>query len=277
MPCPKENMKCLHLKSNIETMDLQIRDKNFIVGGAGSGFGRAIAESLASEGANVLAVSRTEEKLKNLKKQFSGQVDYIAGDIMTETIQGKVMQWTAKKHLSGVLVNAGGPPAGGFDGISMEQWQEAWNSVVKWKIAFTKKIIPVFRKQHDGRMVFIESVSVKQPVKNLILSNALRPAVVGFVKTLSQEVAAAGITLNVLAPGYHSTAALKRLFDKKSEMENITPEEARRSFENEIPVGQMATPEEMAPLALWLLSPLSRYVTGQTFSHDGGIVQGFFG
>ncbi len=258
-------------------MDFQIKDKNFIVTGAGSGFGRAIAEALANEGANVLAVSRTEKKLKTLKKQFLGQIDYITGDIMTQKIQDEVFHQTSKKPLSGVLVNAGGPPAGGFDDISMEKWQEAWYSVVKWKIAFTKKIIPFFRKQHYGRMVFIESVSVKQPVKNLILSNALRPAVVGFVKTLSQEVASEGITANVLAPGYHSTAALERLFIKKSELENITPEEAQRSFENEIPVGQMATPEEMAPLALWLLSPLSRYVTGQTFSHDGGIVQGFFG
>lgn len=258
-------------------MDLQIRDKYFMVTGSGSGFGRAIAGALAIEGANVLAVSRTEEKLVRLKNQFSGQVDYIAGDIMSEKTQDDIILWLGNKYLSGVLVNAGGPPAGCFDDISMDQWQEAWNSVVKWKIAFTKKIIPVFRKQHYGRMVFIESVSVKQPVKNLILSNALRPAIVGFVKTLSQEIAADGITANVLAPGYHSTAALERLFDKKSEMENITPEEARRSFENEIPVGQMATPEEMAPLALWLLSPLSRYVTGQTFSHDGGIVRGFFG
>ena len=258
-------------------MDLQINNKYFIVTGGGSGFGRAIAAALAGERANVLVVSRTEEKLSILKNKYPKQVDYIAGDIMLEETQKDILQWLDDKYLSGVLVNAGGPPSGGFDEVSMDQWQEGWNSVVKWKISFTKKIIPVFRKQHYGRMLFIESVSVKQPVKNLILSNALRPAVVGFVKTLSQEVAADGITANVLAPGYHSTAALQRLFVKKSELENISLEKARKAFETEIPVGQMATPEELATLALWLLSPLSRYVTGQTFSHDGGIVQGFFG
>jgi len=258
-------------------MDLQIKDKYFIVGGAGSGFGRAIAEALAEEGANVLAVSRTEEKLISLKNQYPKQVDYIAGDIMLEKTQNDMLLWADDNFLSGVLVNAGGPPAGGFDEVSMEQWEQAWQSVVKWKIGFARKLIPVFRKQHYGRMLFIESVSVKQPVKNLILSNALRPAVVGFVKTLSQEMAAEGITANVLAPGYHSTAALQRLFVKKSELENISLEDARKAFEKEIPVGQMATPEEMATLALWLLSPLSRYVTGQTITHDGGTVQGFFG
>ncbi len=258
-------------------MDFQLENRYFIVTGAGSGFGRAIAKALAGEGAKVLAVSRTEEKLKTLKEQFPDFIDCIAGDIMSESIQDETISRLGAGSLSGALINAGGPPAGRFDEISMEQWEEGWRTVVKWKIALTKKLLPFLRQHQYGRLVYIESVSVKQPVENLVLSNALRPAVVGFVKTLSQEIASEGITANILAPGYHSTAALERLFVKKSQLEKITPDEAKRSFENEIPVGKMATPEEMAPLALWLLSPLSRYVTGQTFSHDGGIVQGFFG
>ena len=100
---------------------------------------------------------------------------------------------------------------------------------------------------------------------------------VGFAKTVAKEVAPDGITINVLAPGYHKTAAMERLFKKKSEMEGISPKEAEKLFEKEIPVGEMGRPEEMAGIALWLLSPLSRYVTGQTITHDGGIVQGIFG
>lgn len=258
-------------------MDLHIKDQNFIVGGAGSGFGKAITIGLAKEGANILAVSRTESKLIEIQKEFPERINCLSGDIGTDEVQSQIIEWAKGRKLSGALINAGGPPAGGFFEIGMDQWEEAWRVVVKWKIALIQKLIPIFKTRNYGRLVFIESVSVKQPVQNLILSNALRPAIVGFVKTLSQEVAAEGITLNVLAPGMHTTPALERLFVKKSELEGITIEEARKAFERDIPVGKMATAYEMASIALWLLSPLSRYVTGQTITHDGGAVRGFFG
>lgn len=258
-------------------MDLKIKEKSFVVGGAGSGFGKAIAEGLAREGASVLAVSRTESKLKNLQKQFPNKIDYLAGDISKTEVHQKILDWVVLKNADGILINAGGPPAGGFDDINLQQWDEAYKSIVRWKIELTKLLLPVFREKKYGRLVYLESVSVKQPIPNLILSNALRPAVVGFVKTLSREIAVDGITANVLAPGYHATAAMERLFVKKSELLDITVAEAKSAFESEIPVGTMGAPEEMANLALWLLSPLSRFVTGQTFSHDGGLVEGIFG
>ena len=133
------------------------------------------------------------------------------------------------------------------------------------------------KNQNVGRLLYIESVSVKEPVANLVLSNSLRPAIVGFAKTLSQEIAHNGITVNILAPGYHSTAAMERLFAKKAELENISENEAKELFEKEIPVGKMGKPEEMAGLACWILSPLARYVTGQTITHDGGMVKSVFG
>ena len=258
-------------------MDLKIKDKHFIVGGAGSGFGKAITNLLVNEGAKVLAVTRTASKLQEMQKQFPENIQLLEGDITTEEIQEKMLDWTKGKKLSGALINAGGPPAGGYFDVGMKEWEEAWRVVVKWKIALTQKLIPLFLKENYGRLVFIESISVKQPVQNLILSNALRPAIVGFAKTLSQEVAGHGITVNVLAPGMHATPALERLFVKKSELENISYEEAKLSFERDIPVGKMAAADEMASLALWLLSPLSRYVTGQTITHDGGAVKGIFG
>lgn len=258
-------------------MDLKIKDELFIVGGAGAGFGRAISEAFAKEGARVLAVSRTGEKLSTLKQAFPDHIQTLCSDITTAESHIEILRLIEGQRLSGVVVNAGGPPAGGFFEVEMDQWEQAWQNVVKWKIAFTKKLIPVFQKQQYGRMLFIESVSVKQPIQNLILSNALRPAILGFVKSLSQEVANEGITANLLAPGSHATAALHRLFVKKSELEEITVEEARKRWEAEIPVGKMAEASELASIALWLLSPLSRYVTGQTITHDGGVVKGIFG
>ena len=258
-------------------MDLKLKKSRFIVGGAGSGFGKAIVEALVLEGAVVLAVSRTESKLLSLKKRFPTQVEYLVGDITSDEIHQKILDWAKDNKVDGILINAGGPPAGGFNDIEMEQWDEAWKTIIRWKVALTKLLLPVFRSQNYGRILFIESVSVKQPIQNLILSNALRPAVVGFAKTLSREVADKGITVNVLAPGFHATAAMERLFVKKSELQNISIEDAQAAFEAELPISPMGKPEEMANLALWLLSPLSRFVSGQTISHDGGMVEGIFG
>lgn len=258
-------------------MNLRLEDKLVIVGGAGAGFGRAISEALAKEGAKVLAISRTEEKLISLKQAFPDNIQYLCADITLESTQNKVIKTIKDKVLSGVVVNAGGPPAGGFFEIDMDHWEAAWKSVVKWKISFTRKLIPLFQKQQYGRLLYIESVSIKQPIENLILSNALRPAILGFMKTLSQEVANEGITANILGPGAHATAALHRLFVKKSELEGITIEEAKQEWERSIPVGKMAEADEMAGIALYLLSPLSRYITGQTITHDGGTVKGIFG
>ncbi len=258
-------------------MNLNIENKYFVVGGAGSGFGKAIAEQLASEGAIVLAISRTVEKLVLLKDKFPINIDYLCGDIMDPIVQQKIIDWCAEKTISGIVFNASGPPAGGVNDVNIQMWDKAWETIVRWKIDLSYKIMPIFKKQKYGRLLFIESVSVKEPIKNLVLSNSLRPAIVGFVKTLSQEVATMGITANILAPGYHSTGAMERLFVKKSELENITYEEAKLAFEREVPVGEMGKPEEMASLACWLLSPLSRYVTGQTITHDGGMVKSIFG
>ena len=141
----------------------------------------------------------------------------------------------------------------------------------------TQTFLPKFIQQKYGRILYVESVSVKQPVENLVLSNSLRLGVVGFVKTLSQEVAHHGINLNIFGPGYHATPTMNRLFKKKSEVEGISVEEARAVFEKQTKVGKMGDPNDFASLALWFLSPMSQYITGQTISLDGGLIKGSFG
>ncbi|NOU46651.1 MAG: SDR family oxidoreductase [Bacteroidales bacterium] len=258
-------------------MDLQLKDGYFIVTGAGAGFGRAIAELLLNEGAGVLAVARTEAVLTEFKNQWKDKLDYIVGDITQAVVQQNVIKQIEGKYLSGVLINAGGPPAKNMDELTQPDWDESYRLLVQWKIAFTSLLLPIFRKQNYGRFLFIESFSVKQPVENLILSNTFRPAVVGFAKSLSQEFASENITFNVMAPGYHNTAAMQRLFIKKAELSQISVEEAKSQFESSIPVGRMGEASEMAQPAVWLLSKQARFVTGQTFSHDGGSVKGIFG
>ncbi len=258
-------------------MDLGIKNQRFIVGGAGKGFGRAIAEAIVREGGEVFAISRSEQPLIELKSFAEDKIEIYCGDIFSSETHDIIADRVKNDGVSGIVFNGGGPPAGGVFDVSINDWENAWNSVVKWKIDLASKIIPLLMEAKYGRMLFIESVSVKQPVENLVLSNALRPAVVGYVSTLAKEIAEYGITANILAPGYHATNAMKRLFVKKAETDKLSVDEARKIFEKEIPVGEMGKPEELATMALWLLSPLSRYVTGQTITHDGGIVKGLFG
>ena len=258
-------------------MDFQVKDQLFVVTGAGSGFGRAIAELLLHEGAFVIAVARSSEVLAQFKMLHPERLEILAADITLDESQEKLLHLCKEKQLAGIVVNAGGPPAKAFLETVISEWDEAYRNVLRWKVAFVQKFMPLLLAQGYGRVLFIESISVKQPVENLVLSNSLRAAVVGFVKSLSADVADKNITLNVLAPGYHNTAAMQRLFDKKALNEKISPEQARANLEKQIPVKKMGEAWEMAIPALWLLSASSRYVTGQTISHDGGLIKGIFG
>jgi 3-oxoacyl-[acyl-carrier protein] reductase len=132
-------------------------------------------------------------------------------------------------------------------------------------------------KNEYGRILFIESATVKQPLENLVLSNSLRAAVVGMVKTLSQEIASTGVTLNVMAPGSHNTPAIDRIYKKKSEQTGLPFEQVRAMAIQQIPVGFLGEAADFASLAAWLLSPYSRFITGQTISVDGGAVRGIMG
>lgn len=258
-------------------MDLTIKNKRFLVCGAGSGFGKAVAETLCREGALVLGVSRSEAPLKKLEGEFPGQFSYLTGDLREGAILDAVTGALDGNPLHGAVINAGGPPAKGALETTMDDWDEAYRLVIRWKIDLVSRIIPGMINQGYGRILFIESQSVKQPIPNLVLSNAMRMAVVGYAKTLSREVASKGITVNILAPGSHNTPAIERIVKNRSESAGVSMDEARKQMEATIPVGRMGEADEIASLAAWLLSDHAGYVTGQTISHDGGSVSGVFG
>ncbi len=254
-------------------MELRINGHLFIIGGATSGFGKAIAGALLNEGANIIAVARGEEKLNSLYANNKNAA-IVMGDITQTSVIGQLKNMVGYRPLHGLVVNAGGPPAKTFLETTPEDWDDAYQKILRWKVAITQAFVPAMINAGYGRILFIESSSVKQPVENLVLSSSLRLAVVGMAKTLSQEIAGSGVTLNILAPGSHNTPAIDRLYQKKTEQTGLSFDEVKKNAINQIPVGALGEANDFAGLALWLLSPQSRYVTGQTITVDGGMIKG---
>jgi len=258
-------------------MNLAINNHLFIVGGATSGFGKAIATGLISEGASIIAVARNKEKLIQLQSAAPAQIDILSGDLSDPLLLPQLVELVGDRPLHGILVNAGGPPAKTVLETTLADWDQAYQLLLRWKVAITQAFVPTMVANGYGRLVFVESVSVKQPIENLVLSTSLRLGVVGMVKTLSQEIANSGVTLNVLAPGSHDTPAVDRLYHKKAEQTGMPFIKVKEAAIHNIPVGSLGDPNDFASLALWLLSPASRFVTGQTITVDGGSVRGIMG
>lgn len=258
-------------------MNLTINNQLFIVGGATSGFGKAIAEALIAEGAQIIAIARGEDKLLQLQTTAPNQIEILAGDLSQPAILASLIELVNNRQVHGILVNAGGPPAKTVMETTLEDWDNAYQSLLRWKIALTQAFVPAMIKHGYGRFLYIESSTVKQPLENLVLSNSLRVAVVGMVKTLSQEIAKSGVTLNIIGPGSHNTPAIDRIYKKKAEQTGIPFEDVKATAIQQIPVGTLGEAADFASLAVWLLSPLSRFITGQTITVDGGAVKGIMG
>lgn len=254
-------------------MDLLHKNRFYIVCGATSGFGLATTKHLIADGARVMGIARTAENLGKIKNDYSESFFPFAGDITKSSVIKELHEKTANTKIDGILVNSSGPPAMSFAETTLSDWDNAYNSLLRWKIELVKTFLPDMLKNKYGRFVFIESSAVKQPIENLVLSTSMRLSVVGFVKTLSQETVQSGVTMNIMAPGYHFTPAIDRLVHKKAENEKITYEEAKEMMEKATPMKKTGNPDDFASLAVWLLSPLSGYITGQTFAVDGGVIK----
>jgi 3-oxoacyl-[acyl-carrier protein] reductase len=258
-------------------MDLQIKGKLFIVCGATSGLGQGVAKALLDEEAFVIGIGRNKDVLDNMAVEYPGLFEPLELDVKSDHAPQVVFNILDGRQFDGILVNAGGPPARSFLETTISDWDEAYNGLLRWKVVLIKSLLPLLREQKYGRILFLESQSVKQPIPYLVLSTSLRLAVVGMAKELAREVSREGITVNVLAPGRHDTRAMERLISKRMEVEGVSLEAARLASANEIPVGFMGSAEDFGKLVAWLMSPHSRYITGQTISIDGGLVNGIFG
>lgn len=258
-------------------MNLNLNNQLFLVGGATGGLGNAIAHALIAEGALIIAIARSASKLADLQHEYPQQVEIVVGSLFESSTLQKIMEKIGTRKISGAIINAGGPPAMPAMQTTLEDWDNAYQNVVRWKIELTQLLVKKMIPHNYGRIVYVESVSVKHPIENLVLSNAMRLAVVGYVKTLSQEIGQHGITLNILGPGYHTTQRLENVFVKNSEIKGVPVEDVKAQFINQTKVGDLGKPDDFASLALWFLSPQSRYITGQTISVDGGLIKGTFG
>ena len=258
-------------------MDLQLSNTTFLITGATSGLRFGVSCALLREGASIIAVGTDQEKLNHLQSISPEKVNPVKGNLFELKTADLIIDAVGDQKLGGVFLNASGPPAMSFRDTSLQNWDTAYDHILKWKINLVQKLLPIFQRQGHGRILFSESISVKQPIKDLVLSNAMRLAVTGMAKTLANEVAKYGITVNVIGTGYHKTGAMDRLYAKKMKAESISMEKAVEAFENEIPGCKMGDAESFGNLIAWLFSPLSFYITGQTISVDGGMVKGVFG
>lgn len=260
-------------------MDLGLEGKNAIVTASSKGIGKACASALAREGCNVMICSRNTENLiatvKELSSTYRSNTHWIKCDLKNENDLEQLVKVTIKEFGSvDILVNnCGGPPSNNIFNIKESDWDNAYKEILLSVVRLTNLVINSMQSQNFGRIINITSVTVKQPIQRLVLSNSLRNAVIGYAKTLSTEVAPFNITVNNVAPGYTLT---KRVYDLAVEQSKITGkshEEILKSYTADIPMGRLAKPEEIGDLVAFLASNRASYITGQTIFIDGGYIK----
>lgn len=258
-------------------MDFQLTGKTVLIAASSQGLGKAIAEELLKEGANVMISGRDEEKLQRVKKELSiyaGQILYTKTDLTKKTdLSHLVSETVAAFGTIDVLVNnAGGPPAGSFDKITEDEWQKAFELNLLSYIRLIKESLPYLRKQ-GGKIINIASSSIKEPIPGLILSNTFRTGIIGLSKTLAVELASDGILINTVAPGRIATDRVKHLDEVNAKAIGTTREAVEEQVKQSIPLKRYGTPEEFAKVVVFLASQANSYMTGSAFLVDGGMVK----
>lgn len=260
-------------------MDLGLRGKVALVTAASRGLGRAIAESLAAEGASLVICARGADMLKEagaaIARRAGGDVELVAADLATE--QGVARVWQRARDRFGrvdiLVTNAGGPPSGPFESLEWEAWQQAVQLTLRSAVELTRLVLPGMKERRWGRILNVTSIAVKQPVDGLMLSNSLRAAVTGFARTLANEVARYGVTVNNILPGYTRTDRVEQLNAATAAREGITAEDVSRRIESQIPMRRLGEPPEFAALAAFLASEQAAYITAQSIAVDGGWIR----
>jgi 3-oxoacyl-[acyl-carrier protein] reductase len=256
-------------------MDLGLRGRSALVTGASSGLGEAVALSLAREGVTLALAARDSERLSSVAKR--------ASQLGAERAQGFAVDLQDAASISAMLdavrsfcgdvdiliLNGGGPRPARFSEATLDDWDSAYRLLLRSMLVLANALVPPMRAKGWGRVVALTSTAVKQPIGTLVLSNAFRTGLVAALRTLADEVARDGLTVNCIATGRVDTARLRAVCG--------SDESKLREAGSEVPIGRVATPDEFAPIVAFLCGEPARYITGQTISVDGGLVRGLFG
>jgi 3-oxoacyl-[acyl-carrier protein] reductase len=256
-------------------MDLGLNGRVAIVAAASQGLGKACAQALAREGARVAILSRRQEELDRVAKEIGAELPLACDLSRGDQIAAAVSAVKEKLGPVSILVNnCGGPPAGTFDSIAEEQWISSFHQVFLSALRLTRAVLPMMRAAKWGRVVNIVSSSVEQPIPGLIVSNAFRPALAGWAKTLSAEVASDNVLVMCAAPGRILTARTETLDKALSEKSGRPIEVVRAERVSAVPLKRYGTTEEFGNMVAFLASDRASYLTGSVIRVDGGAVAG---
>jgi len=261
-------------------MDLGLKNRVTLVAASSQGLGFATAEAFAAEGCRVAMCSRNAKTLEaaaeRIRKQHHTEVFAEAVDVTDSAAVGEFVAAVAGKFGSVdiCVTNAGGPPAKGFLATSLDDWQRAIAANFLSTVYFAREVIPHMQRKRWGRIITITSITTKQPVADLVLSNAVRAAVVGLVKSLANEFGKDGILVNNVGPGFTATDRLKELAKTRTATSGKTVQEILDAWAADAPLRRLGQPRELAETIVWLASERASYVTGQTVLVDGGMYKG---
>jgi len=260
-------------------MNLGLTNRVAIVAAASTGLGRAVATELSREGARVAICARTAAALaqtaQEISRETGQEVFHQPVDVTDAAAVAAFVAAVAQRfgRVDICITNSGGPPSKLFKDTNSSDWQSAVNLLLMSTVSFARETLPHMQKNNWGRFITITSYAVKQPVDGLLLSNSVRSAVTGLARTLANEYAAYGITVNNVCPGYTGTDRLSELVEAISSRTGATSEEIYAGWQRQIPAGRIGKPEELAAVVAFLASERASYVNGTSIAVDGGIVR----
>lgn len=260
-------------------MELGLGGKVALVAASSRGLGRASAEELAREGAHVVMCARDEAVLlraaSEIRDATGARVEAVRADVSKPAEVARVVAHAMEvfARVDVLVTNGGGPPAGPFETHDANAWHEAVRQNLDSVVELTRAVLPGMKARRWGRIINITSIAVKQPVDNLILSNSVRAAVTGFARTLANEVAPFGITVNNVMPGYTRTQRVEDLAAKNAALRGTSADVERAAWETQIPMRRLGDPRELAALVAFLASERASYTTGASIPVDGGWIR----